>query len=114
MFLPDSTHGDDKEERKAECTRVEKLSLEFVPEEIRGEVQISVQEVQCGDPNCAPIDTAITLVFNRQVLLLNYICLLLCIENTGIKCKLIGNLSEKKIWTPSDVIVATRLIPTRF
>jgi hypothetical protein len=65
MFLPDSNHKDDKEERKAACIRVEEMALEQVPEELRENLQISVQEVQCGDPNCAPIDTAITLIFNR-------------------------------------------------
>ena len=70
MFLPDSNHKDDKEERKAACTRVEELTLEQVPEELRETLQISVQEVQCGDPDCSPIDTAITFIFNRQVVLL--------------------------------------------
>jgi len=65
MFLPDSTHGEDEEERKAACARVENMSLELVPQELREDVHISVQEVQCGDPNCAPIDTAITVIFNR-------------------------------------------------
>lgn len=65
MFLPDSTHGDDAEERKAACARVEEMCLNLVPQELREDVQISVQEVQCGDPNCAPIDTAITVIFNR-------------------------------------------------
>ena len=37
---------------------------------------ISVQEVQCGDPNCAPIDTMVTFMFARYVCM--YVCCCCC------------------------------------
>lgn len=69
MFLPGNIGAKDKEEeaRKAAFKKIEAWSLEIIPSEIRDEAQVSVQEVQCGDPNCAPIDTAVTIVFNRYV-----------------------------------------------
>ena len=69
MFLPENVASQNKEEeeRKAAFKKIEQWSLEIIPQEIRGEAQVSVQEVQCGDPNCAPIDTAVTIVFNRYV-----------------------------------------------
>ena len=69
MFLPDNLKSDsgDKEkvERRAAYARIEEWATELVPESARSGVQISVQEVQCGDPECAPIDTAITIMFPR-------------------------------------------------
>ncbi len=43
--------------------RIEQWSLDLVPDNIRDGVQISVQEVECGDPNCSPIDTAVAIMF---------------------------------------------------
>ena len=40
-------------------------TLMLIPPTMREGVIVTVQEVQCGDPNCAPIDTAITIVFAR-------------------------------------------------
>lgn len=65
MFLPE----DDGATRKAEDARnagyaqVEAWSLDLIPADIRTGAIVSVQEVQCGDPTCAPIDTAVTIVF---------------------------------------------------
>lgn len=70
MFLPQSEAAN-AEIRSAEQTRREAYSrieiwvTEAIPAEIRQGVTISVQEVQCGDPNCAPIDTAIAILFPR-------------------------------------------------
>lgn len=68
MFLPKSQ--DEKSEEAAATTarkeayvRIEKWATDAVPEGIRSDLQIEVQEVQCGDPNCAPIDTAIMITF---------------------------------------------------
>jgi hypothetical protein len=67
MFLPSNLAQRDKEEeeRKAAFKRIEEWCLEIIPAEIREEALVSIQEVQCGDPQCAPIDTAITIVFER-------------------------------------------------
>jgi hypothetical protein len=67
MFIPNSNAVNEAAAIKAECSRVEQLCLELVPEDIRSACQISVTEVQCGDPNCAPIDTALTIIFDRYV-----------------------------------------------
>ncbi|GFH57899.1 hypothetical protein CTEN210_14375 [Chaetoceros tenuissimus] len=68
MFLPDNMKNTTEEAnadnlRKKAYANIEKWSMEIIPERIRKGVQISVQEVQCGDPDCAPIDTAIAILF---------------------------------------------------
>mmetsp|Transcript_8263 Transcript_8263/g.11373 ORF Transcript_8263/g.11373 Transcript_8263/m.11373 type:complete len:199 (-) Transcript_8263:883-1479(-) len=68
MFLPKSqaetsAEAKAKAERNKAYDRIEKWSVEAIPSEIREGAQINVQEVQCGDPNCAPVDTAIAIVF---------------------------------------------------
>ena len=78
MFLP----GIDEERRRASALaerrdayqRIEQWSLEAVPSDIRDGLQISIQEVQCGDPTCAPIDTAIAILFPRFVCLFCLFC----------------------------------------
>jgi hypothetical protein len=67
MFLPSSVSENQKkeEERRSAFRDIEGWSLEIIPQAIRDEAQVSIQEVQCGDPTCAPIDTAITIQFNR-------------------------------------------------
>ena len=69
MFLPGNQDARKKEEeeRKAAFKNVEAWSLDIIPAAIREEATVSVQEVQCGDPQCAPIDTAVTIVFHRYV-----------------------------------------------
>jgi hypothetical protein len=68
MFLPDNMRNTSQEEqaegrRKKAYSQIEKWALELIPENIRDGVQLSVQEIQCGDPECAPIDTAIAILF---------------------------------------------------
>jgi hypothetical protein len=69
MFLPDASSLNEKkiaDERRKEAFRnIEKWSLELIPEAIRDAAVISAQEVVCGDPECSPIDTAISIVFQR-------------------------------------------------
>lgn len=68
MFLP-KNEAEDAEAKAAELarregyTRIEGWVAETIPTEIRQGVTISVQEVVCGDPECAPIDTAIAILF---------------------------------------------------
>jgi len=68
MFLPVS--ADEKAaterknaERKRAYIQVEEWAMEAIPASIRSGVIISVQEVECGDPDCAPIDTAVAIIF---------------------------------------------------
>lgn len=69
MFLPENLANKNKEaeERKTAFQRIEAWSMELIPEAIRNDANVSIQEVQCGDPQCAPIDTAVTIVFTRYV-----------------------------------------------
>ncbi len=69
MFLPDSMKNQADDDaasvrRNTAYKDIERWSLELIPSQIRNAVQISVQEVQCGDPDCAPIDTAIAILFD--------------------------------------------------
>lgn len=52
-------------ERKKAYARIEEWSIDLIPENSRTGVQISVQEVQCGDPDCSPIDVAVAILFPR-------------------------------------------------
>lgn len=67
MFLPGANVTKQKadEDRNAAYKHIEKMSLLLIPADCRDDAVVSVQEVQCGDPNCAPIDTAITVQFSR-------------------------------------------------
>ena len=68
MFLPENLKDQAAEDaaeivRKAAYVRIEAWTMALIPEQLREGVQLSVQEVQCGDPDCAPIDTAIAILF---------------------------------------------------
>jgi len=70
MFLP-KNENDTNNLRAAEAARregyarIEAWAIEAIPLSIRQGVTITVQEVQCGDPECAPIDTAVAIMFPR-------------------------------------------------
>jgi len=68
MFLPgnkttDAAKAKADAERNQAYSRIEDWAREEIPLSIRDGVNISVQEVICGDPTCAPIDTAIAIIF---------------------------------------------------
>ncbi|EED89272.1 predicted protein [Thalassiosira pseudonana CCMP1335] len=68
MFLPknEAANADIRaaeQARRDGYTRIEAWATEAIPAEIRRGVTITVQEVQCGDPECAPIDTAVAIMF---------------------------------------------------
>jgi len=68
MFLPTSKAEDEAKakreaERKQAYIRIEDWSTDAIPKIIRDGVHVTVQEVKCNDPNCAPIDTAIAIIF---------------------------------------------------
>mmetsp|Transcript_19161 Transcript_19161/g.27275 ORF Transcript_19161/g.27275 Transcript_19161/m.27275 type:complete len:206 (-) Transcript_19161:422-1039(-) len=67
MFLPSNTAKKKREEkeRREAYARIEEYVLKCLPPSLRDcdGLEISVQEVQCGDPSCSPIDTAITIIF---------------------------------------------------
>jgi hypothetical protein len=65
MFLPGRNIQQELQEKQRMYRRVEDLATSMLPPQIVQDCTISVQEVQCGDPTCAPIDTVITLLFGR-------------------------------------------------
>jgi hypothetical protein len=65
MFLPNKNADAEKAALKRHYARIEAWALDIIPADLREEVQVSVQEVQCGDPDCAPIDTVVTIIFHR-------------------------------------------------
>jgi hypothetical protein len=69
MFLPGRSLDDEKVKRQKAYKDVEDMcSSLIVSDTIRQACIISVQEVVCGDPSCAPIDTMITLSFESYVI----------------------------------------------
>ena len=68
MFLPDRSLVDEKEKRQKSYQQIEAYCSSLIESnEIKDACIISVQEVVCGDPQCAPIDTMITLSFPSYV-----------------------------------------------
>lgn len=70
MFLPsnlkDTTiEAKEESERKQAYAQIERWAFDLIPEVARSGVHISVQEVQCGDPDCSPIDTAVAILFPK-------------------------------------------------
>lgn len=65
MFLPGRQQDQEKAMKKAAYKSVEQWCEAQLAEAARSQCMVSVQEIHCGDPQCAPIDTAVTLVFQR-------------------------------------------------
>lgn len=67
MFLPGNQSAQEQEEaaRRAAFSRIEAWSLELTPPSLHSGLQVSVQEVQCNDPQCSPVDTAIAIVYDK-------------------------------------------------
>jgi len=67
MFLPSNIKPDEKKAKQFQLRKAYKRIAERVaqkiPENLRDGVEISVQEVECGDHNCSPIDTSIIIFF---------------------------------------------------
>ena len=78
MFLPknDNTIAQDRsaeQARREGYANIESWVIEAIPVEIRRGVTVSVQEVVCGDPECAPIDVAVCILFPRCVSCVLYV-----------------------------------------
>lgn len=65
MFNPEKLNEKNvaDERRKEAYKKIDQWSLELMPEPIREDAQVSAQEIVCGDPECSPIDTLVTIVF---------------------------------------------------
>ena len=69
MFLPDRSIADEKQKRQQTYKQIEENCISLIESEaVKEKCIISVQEVVCGDPQCAPIDTMITVSFPSYVL----------------------------------------------
>lgn len=71
MFLPNAEALNEKkredERRKQAFRNIEMWGLEMIPPAIREKAVISASEVQCGDPDCSPIDTNVCIMFQSGV-----------------------------------------------
>ena len=65
MFMPGRNIQQELADKQAHYRRLEGLVEELIPQHLQAACTIMVQEMQCGDPQCAPIDTVITLLFER-------------------------------------------------
>ena len=65
MFLPGRSVQDEKAKLQQAYKKIEAMCTNLLPPPLRAACTISAQEVQCGDPQCAPIDTMVTLQFDR-------------------------------------------------
>jgi hypothetical protein len=65
MFLPGRNVQEELEAKQRIFRRIEEWSMSEIPLALQADCTVSVQEVQCGDPQCAPIDTVVTLLFER-------------------------------------------------
>ena len=67
MFLPENVASNQQKEldRLGAFKFIEQWCLEIMPAEIRADASVSIQELSCQDPNCSPIDTAVTILFKR-------------------------------------------------
>jgi len=66
MFDPNSLAGRKATEKRRKIA-IKDLTLwgmELVPEDLQEGLSIDVMDVQCGDPNCAPVDTLFTLLWS--------------------------------------------------
>jgi len=63
--MPGRDTSKEKEEKQAVFRNVEQIAESLIEEKFRKDCHVSVQEIQCGDPQCSPIDTVVTIVFDR-------------------------------------------------
>jgi hypothetical protein len=65
MFLPGRSAEKEAADKKKLFQRIENWCLEIIPVTCKVGAEVSSQEVQCGDPECSPIDTVVTIFFER-------------------------------------------------
>lgn len=68
MFNPGKA-AKDKAEKSAKKKAIDNLrnwSLSIIPIHLQENLIIDINEVVCGDPSCAPVDTVFTLVWSNE------------------------------------------------
>lgn len=67
MFLPNPNAREEREAKRRLLERIEQWGIDRLPADLRDDVQLLVQEIDCSDPACSPVDTIVTVVFARYV-----------------------------------------------
>jgi len=80
MFLPGRNTHQERDTLHAAYRTIEGQVAELLPDVYRNDCQVSIQQVECGDPYCAPIDTLVTLDFARYVVRLQAVSTVLLIS----------------------------------
>lgn len=63
-----NNNDNDKSNKQIAYRRIEEWGLQLITNPIlRQACMLSVQEVICGDPNCAPVDTIIAFTYEKYV-----------------------------------------------
>ena len=68
MFDPEAAkkRKEGKRDKREAQHNIKQWVLEALSEAMRADVEtVSIREVQCGDPNCSPVDTTIQIIFKE-------------------------------------------------
>ena len=67
--LPSAENDLNEKRKRAAISKVKKWAESYIPNDIleKHDCIVDVSEIQCGDPNCAPIDTVVRLLFKGNV-----------------------------------------------
>ena len=67
--LPSAENDLNEKKKRAAIAQVKKWAESYIPAEVlqNHDCIVDVSEIQCGDPNCAPIDTVVRLLFKGNV-----------------------------------------------
>ena len=67
--LPSAENDLNEKTKRAAIAQVKKWAESYIPAEVlqNHDCIVDVSEIQCGDPNCAPIDTVVRLLFKGNV-----------------------------------------------
>ena len=67
--LPSAENDLNVKKKRAAIAQVKKWAESYIPAEVlqNHDCIVDVSEIQCGDPNCAPIDTVVRLLFKGNV-----------------------------------------------
>lgn len=55
----------EKAAKKKSLDDLKNWSLSIIPLDLQEGLIVDINEVQCGDPSCAPVDTVFTLLWNN-------------------------------------------------
>jgi len=78
--LPSAENDLNEKKKRAAIAQVKKWAESYIPAEVlqNHDCIVDVSEIQCGDPNCAPIDTVVRLLFKGNVGCVVIFCVYMC------------------------------------